>query len=199
MLALQCFSLHKDTTPPQPNHTVTPTHIKPEEYNTWDKSIISSKLLKMNVITFETCWTVNSEIIKQVTSSWSIFIQAVFMQAEALQCFSLHKDTTPPVTNHTVTPTHIELEQYNPWDKSTIIRKLLKMKVITFETCWAVNSEIIKQVTSSWSSFIQSMLYQWGLWDLVLQSWWRNATRLWILKAHSACQTFGFVSTGLQC
>ena len=27
------FSLHKDTTPPQPNHTVTPTHIEPEQYN----------------------------------------------------------------------------------------------------------------------------------------------------------------------
>jgi len=29
----QCFSLYKDTTPPQPNHTVTPTHIEPEQYN----------------------------------------------------------------------------------------------------------------------------------------------------------------------
>jgi len=28
------FSLHKDTTPSQPNHTVTPTHIEPEQYNT---------------------------------------------------------------------------------------------------------------------------------------------------------------------
>jgi hypothetical protein len=28
------FSLHNDTTPPQPNHTVTPTHIEPEQYNT---------------------------------------------------------------------------------------------------------------------------------------------------------------------
>ena len=35
------------------------------------------------------------------------------MQAEALQCFSLHKDTTPPQPNHTVTPTHIEPEQHN--------------------------------------------------------------------------------------
>ena len=26
--------VHKDTTPPQPNHTVTPTHIEPEQYNT---------------------------------------------------------------------------------------------------------------------------------------------------------------------
>jgi len=29
----QCFSLHKDTTPAQPNHTVTPTRIEPEQYN----------------------------------------------------------------------------------------------------------------------------------------------------------------------
>jgi hypothetical protein len=27
------FSLHKDTTPTQPNHTVTPTHIEPEQHN----------------------------------------------------------------------------------------------------------------------------------------------------------------------
>ena len=36
---------------------------------------ISRKLLKMDVLTFETCWTLNNEIIKQVTSSLSIFIQ----------------------------------------------------------------------------------------------------------------------------
>jgi hypothetical protein len=36
---------------------------------------ISRKLLKMDVLTFETCLAVNSEIIKQVTSSCSIFIQ----------------------------------------------------------------------------------------------------------------------------
>ena len=27
------FSLHTDTTPPQPNHNLTPTHIEPEQYN----------------------------------------------------------------------------------------------------------------------------------------------------------------------
>ena len=70
-----CFSLHKDNTPPQPNHTVTPTHIEPEQCNPWNKSTISRKLLKMDVLTFETCWEVNSKIIKQVASSWSIFIQ----------------------------------------------------------------------------------------------------------------------------
>ena len=49
------------------------------------------------------------------------------------------------------TPTHIEPEQYNTWNKSTISRKLLKMVVLTFETSWAVNNEIIKQVISSWT------------------------------------------------
>jgi hypothetical protein len=73
--ALKCFSLHKDTTPPQPNHSITPTHNKPEQYNTWNKSTISRKLLKMDVLTSETCWAVNGEIIKRVTLSWSIFIQ----------------------------------------------------------------------------------------------------------------------------
>ena len=34
----QSFSLHKDTTTPQPNHTVTPTHIEPEQYNPWNNS-----------------------------------------------------------------------------------------------------------------------------------------------------------------
>jgi hypothetical protein len=75
----RCLSLHKDTTPPQPNHTVTSTHIEPEQYNTWNKSTISRKLLKMDVLTFEACRAVNSEIIKQVTWSWSIFIQPKFL------------------------------------------------------------------------------------------------------------------------
>jgi len=38
VLVLRCglaegFSLHPDTTPPKPNHTVTPTQIEPEQYN----------------------------------------------------------------------------------------------------------------------------------------------------------------------
>jgi len=48
-------SLHKDITAPQPNHTVTPTHIEPEKNNTLNKSTVRHKLLKMDVLTFETC------------------------------------------------------------------------------------------------------------------------------------------------
>jgi len=36
---------------------------------------ISRKLMRMDVLTSETCWALNNEIIKQVTSSWSLFIQ----------------------------------------------------------------------------------------------------------------------------
>ena len=53
---------------------------------------------------------------------------------------------------------HIEPEQYNTWNKSRINRKLLKMDVLTFETCWAVNSEIIKQVTSVGLSLFKYLL-----------------------------------------
>ena len=38
-----CFSLHTDTTPPQPNHNVTPTHIEPEQYNPWYNSAHKSQ------------------------------------------------------------------------------------------------------------------------------------------------------------
>jgi hypothetical protein len=60
---------------PQNKDTNAKTSILTEQYNTWNKSTASCKLLKMDVLTFKTCWAVNSEIIKQVTSSWSIYIQ----------------------------------------------------------------------------------------------------------------------------
>ena len=52
-----CLSLHKDTTPPQPNHTATPTHNKPEQYThtqsqapedecTSIRNMLSKKLIK---------------------------------------------------------------------------------------------------------------------------------------------------------
>jgi len=70
----QCFSLHTDTTPPQPNHNVTPTHIEPD--TTHEVTLrISHKLLRMDVLTSETCSALNKVIIKQVASRWSLFTQ----------------------------------------------------------------------------------------------------------------------------
>jgi len=53
------------------------------------------------------------------------------------------------------TPTHIEPDQYNPWNNSTNKSQAPEDDVLTFETCWALSNEIINQVTSSWSLFIQ--------------------------------------------
>ena len=74
---------------------------------------------------------------------------------------TLIKTITHVTTNHSLlnkdanVKTSILTEQYNTWNKSTISRKLMKMDVLTSETCWAINNEIIKQVTSSWYIFIQ--------------------------------------------
>ena len=37
------WSLHTDTTPPQQNHKVTPTHIEPDQYNPWNNSAHKSQ------------------------------------------------------------------------------------------------------------------------------------------------------------
>jgi hypothetical protein len=70
--ASDCIRIPHHTTPAEPRRN-TNTY-RTRAINTWNKSTISRKLLKMDVLTFETCWAVNSEIIKQVTSRWSLFI-----------------------------------------------------------------------------------------------------------------------------
>ena len=98
----QYFSLHTDTTPPQPNCTVTPTHIEPKQYNPWNNSTNKSQAPEMDVLTSETCWALNNEIIKQVTSSWSLFIQLCCTYLHSTQnghyfseCVSLYVNRTP--------------------------------------------------------------------------------------------------------
>jgi len=81
-------------------------------------------------LTFETCWAVNSEIIKRVTSSWSIFIE----RETVLIFFKIFSETF-------LFPSRAQ-------------RDIMK-NVHRSEQCWAVNGEIIKKVTSSWSIFIQ--------------------------------------------
>jgi len=66
------------------------TIFEPEKYNTRNKSTVSRKLPKMDVLTFETCRAVNGEIIKRMTSSWSIFIQLfhdLFISVRRSTCF----------------------------------------------------------------------------------------------------------------
>ena len=64
----------------------------------------------MDVLTFETCWAVNGEIIKQVTSSWSIFIQiSHFMLGTRASCYSvLTKHCGNPFTAWSLKQCHLE-------------------------------------------------------------------------------------------
>jgi len=86
------------------------------------------------LIWFDVCWC-----YVVVWLGWC----GIGVQAEALV-------PQPAYIEHTsnqINATH-EITQH-------ISRKLLRMDVLTSETCWALSKEIIKQVTSSWSLFIQ--------------------------------------------
>jgi len=81
----------------------------------------------------------------------SLFIQVAvgLSQGTVLQPESgYHTTPATPQRNSNQSHTTHEITQQ-------ISRKLLRMVVLTSETCWALNNEIIKQVTSSWSIFIQ--------------------------------------------
>jgi len=84
------------------------------------------------------CWVISCVVLLWYDVCWCYGAVRLVSGCRLKHCFSLHPDTTPPQPNHNVTPTHIVPEQYNPWNKFTISRKLLRMDVLTFETCWAV-------------------------------------------------------------
>jgi len=65
------YGYHTTTTIPQRNSNTS------NQINTTHEIThhISRKLLRMDVLTSETCRALNKEIIKQVTSSWSLFTQ----------------------------------------------------------------------------------------------------------------------------
>jgi len=69
------------------------------------------------------------------------------MQAEALvpqPAYGYHATTAKPQRN---TNTH------RTRATQQISRKLLRMAVLISEACWALNNEIIKKATSSWSFY----------------------------------------------
>ena len=70
------------------------------------------------------CWVISWVVLLWFDVCWCYLVVwlgwcGIRMQAEALLCLNLHTDTTLPQPKHNVTPTHIEPEQYNPWNNST--------------------------------------------------------------------------------
>jgi len=92
---------------------------------------ISRKLLRMDVLTSETCWTVNNEIIKQVTSSWSLFIQL----NEILFAESLLQDT--------------ENSLLAVW--RNFIQKLCKLFGFSYHICYELR-RITKEESPNWDA-----------------------------------------------
>jgi hypothetical protein len=67
--------MHPDTTPPQPNHTVKQTRIIPEQYNPWNNLTNKSQAPEDGCINIRNMLSIKWGNKKQVTSSWSLFIQ----------------------------------------------------------------------------------------------------------------------------
>ena len=58
-LRLICWVVRNpDTTPPQPNHSVTPTHIEPEQYNPWNNSTNKSQAPEDGCINIRNLWSI---------------------------------------------------------------------------------------------------------------------------------------------
>ena len=105
------------------------------------------------------CWVIWWVILLWFDMCWCYVVVWVWwcgihMQAEELvpqPSYGYHTTTGKPQRNTNTS------NQNNITHEITqqISRKLLRMDVLTSETCWGLNNEIIKQVTSSWSLFIQ--------------------------------------------
>ena len=65
------------------------------------------------------CWVISWVVLVWFDVCWCYVVVWLGWCGIRIQCFSLHTDTTPPQPNYNVTPTHIEPQQYNPWNNST--------------------------------------------------------------------------------
>ena len=103
------------------------------------------------------CWVISWVVLLWFGACWCYVVVwlgwcGIGMQAEALLCIRLPHHPSQTTTSHQHT-----YYQSNTTHEITqqISRKFLRMDVLTSEKCWALNNGIIKQVTSSWSLFIQ--------------------------------------------
>ena len=95
------------------------------------------------------CWVISWVVLFWFDVCWCYIVVwlgwcGILMQSSACTQIPHHNTNTQSNQSNT---THEITQQ--------ISRKLLRMDVLTSETCWALNNEIIKQMTSSWSVFIQ--------------------------------------------
>jgi len=104
------------------------------------------------------CWVISWVVLLWFDVCWCYVVVRLWwcgirMQAEAVPhpAYGYRTTTAEPQRN---TNTH-RTRAMQPMKSQQISRKLLRMDVLTSETCWTLNNEIIKKVTSSWSFFTQ--------------------------------------------
>jgi len=102
------------------------------------------------------CWVISWVVLLWYDVCWCYGVVrlgwcGIRMQAETLQPTSRYHTTPAEPQSNTNTHRTRAIQSM----KEQIRRKFLRMDVLTSETYWTLNNEIIKQVTSSWSRFIQ--------------------------------------------
>jgi len=80
----------------------------------------------MDALTSETCWALNNEIIKQVTSSWSLFIQLYRAQPHSFAWFCGHRNFVTLLTR-----SHKSSLSWLRWIQFTSSNSSLKRTIIT--------------------------------------------------------------------
>ena len=106
------------------------------------------------------CWVISWVVLLWFDLCWcyvAVWLGwcGIRMQAETLvlqPAYGYHTTQTKPQRNTNIHQTRAIQQHKIP---QQISRKLLRMDVLTSETCWELNNGIIKQVTSSWSLFIK--------------------------------------------
>ena len=122
------------------------------------------------------CWVISWVVFLWFDVSWCYVVVwlgwcGIRMQAEALGLQPASGYHTTPAKPQRNTNTH-RTRAIQLMKQQQISSKLLRMGVLTSETCWALNNEIIKQVTWSWSLFIQLVERRILIWH------WANSSRI---------------------
>ena len=122
----------------------------------------------MDVLTSETCWTLNDEIIKQVTSSWSLFTQ-----------LSRNKFTTSTLYSTIATPSNFIRCTYVPYSSWYIEYQIWVSSTTDVEISfiiWIICPESLSNALQSYST--QNVLnYSWA-WSRDTKGALRNKIRL---------------------
>ena len=126
-------------------------------FNTQHVSDVNTSILRnLRLI----CWVISWVVLLRFDMCWCYVVVWLWWCG-----FSLRTDTTPPQPNNNVTPTHIDPEQYNPWNNSTHKSQAPEDGCINIR-----NMLSIKWRNNKASDIKLVSLYSTSIWPLVRQA-----------------------------